>query len=351
MFTDDKKEGHKLTARQQNLQPAKNNNTSAGVMQNNLPGFSLDQACDMLDHLSADMSRSGWIRVLMALKSEFGETAKPVAQSWSELGQSFDLRDFNSAWRSIKPGCKVTIGTLYHMAKQAGYRVSVGSLDNAAYQSYLKVLPSQVWKGSTECDYDKAAEYAKILIKNAQPATSSHPYLLRKNIQPCGVLRDQSTGDLLIPVYNFDSSIIQTVQRITAAGKKRFLKGGAVTGGSYTVQNGIDRNAIYICEGFATGASLAENQALGKTVVCCFSLNNLMHVAKAVRTKYPDAHLIIAGDNDHQNSLNPGLAESQKVAVAVGGQLFVPPFNDGDAGSDWNDYNLAQLVVAKGGVA
>lgn len=351
MLTNIKNEGHKLTAPQQNLQPEKNNNTEKGVMQNNFNGFSLEQAGDMLDHLSADMSRAEWIKVLMALKSEFGESAKPVAQSWSELGQSYDLRDFNSAWRSIKSGCKVTIGTLYYMSKKAGYSVSV---NKALYAPVAKHISSQVLGSSCEGENSQSAiavQYAKKLIASAHPATPNHPYLQRKTIQPYGVFREKATGDLLIPLYAVENNQLQSLQRITAAGSKRFLKGSAVKGGAYTVQNGVDSDVIYICEGFATGASLAENQARDKTVICCFSVNNLMHVAKAVRTKYPDAHLIIAGDNDHQNPLNPGLTESQKVAAAVDGQLFVPPFEPDDAGSDWLDYNQMQLRLAQGGAA
>ena len=61
-----------------------------------------------------------WLTCLMALKSEFGEAAEPLARSWSQSSTKYDERGFDVAWRSLKPEGGVTIGSLYYLWKENG---------------------------------------------------------------------------------------------------------------------------------------------------------------------------------------------------------------------------------------
>lgn len=71
-------------------------------------------------------------------------------------------------------------------------------------------------------------------------------------------------------------------------------------------------------------------------------------VARGLRERWPDRLLLIAADNDHraEKELRPdgkprenvGLKKAQEAAANHKGVALVPPFADGDKGSDWNDY-------------
>ena len=73
----------------------------------------------------------------------------------------------------------------------------------------------------------------------------------------------------------------------------------------------------------------------GTTIYVCSSLQ----VAEAFREKYPEALLLIAGDDDHNKlpEKNIGRLKSQEAAEKVGGYTLLPEFGKNDAGSDWND--------------
>jgi putative DNA primase/helicase len=72
-------------------------------------------------------------------------------------------------------------------------------------------------------------------------------------------------------------------------------------------------------------------------VAIAFDAGNLRPVAEALRCKYPDARLVIAADNDHGTSGNPGLSKAREAAVAVGGSVVAPEFELGETGTDFND--------------
>lgn len=54
--------------------------------------------------------------------------------------------------------------------------------------------------------------------------------------------------------------------------------------------------AIVIAEGYATAGSISD--AIGHATVAAFDSGNLMAVATALKDKYPDKAVIIAGDDD-----------------------------------------------------
>lgn len=65
--------------------------------------------------------------------------------------------------------------------------------------------------------------------------------------------------DLLVPIHSADGTL-WNLQRIEADGTKRFYPGGRITGNVFFV-NGYPSQAprtIYLCEGYATGASIFE---------------------------------------------------------------------------------------------
>lgn len=61
-----------------------------------------------------------------------------------------------------------------------------------------------------------------------------------------------------------------------------------------------------------------------------------------IRTQFPRARLVLAGDDDRGTEGNPGKTKALDAAQAVGAETIFPPFPPGADGSDWND--LAKLV-------
>lgn len=195
--------------------------------------------------------------------------------------------------------------------------------------------------GQTRAAHEAAQRWAEAL-----PCTG-HPYLTRKGIQPHGV---KTEGDnLLIPMYDSTRQIVN-LQTITPDGTKMFMPDGRVKGCYFPI--GKPNNSMVVAEGFATGASI--NEATGGAVAVAFNAGNLLDVATALRAKYPNMKIILAGDDDHQTAGNPGLTKARAAALAVSGYLAVPEFFGHDRGTKDTDFNdlhqLAGLAAVRAGI-
>ena len=176
-----------------------------------------------------------------------------------------------------------------------------------------------------------AAIAAKELIKKCKKADPNHYYFTQKQIKPFGVY--QLENILLIPIYNYQDEII-SVQRIFSDGRKRFLPKSKVKGGSYVIGDINSHELFYMCEGYATGATL--HHITNKPIVLAFSSNNLPEIAQIYRDKYPEKKNIIAADNDistkKRSNINPGKVYSEKAAQLINAEICICPidsvFND-----------------------
>lgn len=184
---------------------------------------------------------------------------------------------------------------------------------------------------------------------------NEHPYLSEKGVNAYGLRvntlgplaldggkRDETpqqwseTGELLVPVLDIDGKL-WAAQSIADSGRKSFPRGSKLQGGHFVLGKPTETEPILITEGYATGATLHE--LTGLPVVIAFHAGNLPVVAEAYREKYPDALLILAGDNDHSkpNDKNVGRLKSQEAAQKVEGYTLLPEFGKNDSGTDWND--------------
>lgn len=184
--------------------------------------------------------------------------------------------------------------------------------------------------------WESAATRAAAIWDRAQPASDSHPYLVRKCVRAHGTRQTQD-GRLVVPVW--DGERLTTIQYIDATGDKRFLTGGRIKACSFPIGEYCPGEPIAIGEGFSTCAAL--HQETGALVLAAFSAGNLLPVARRVRDQYPDAQLVIAGDNDAWTPGNPGRTKAIEAARAVRGRVLIPMFSGADlAGrpTDWNDW-------------
>ena len=167
----------------------------------------------------------------------------------------------------------------------------------------------------------------------AGPAPGDHPYVVRKQVAPLGLHCD-ARGHLLVPLQDADGRL-HSLETIAPDGAKRFLAGGAKRGHFCVI--GMDpapmsdpSGPILICEGWATGASVAI--ATGHTVIAAMDAGNLLPVAEVLRARLPNVDLVIVADNDAKpdRDTNPGVDAARKAALAFDARIAIP-VSSGDA--------------------
>ena len=163
----------------------------------------------------------------------------------------------------------------------------------------------------------EARAKAGMLWSSARPATNGHPYLQRKQVPAIGIrqLREQ----LLIPLRDAHGTL-HSLQFIGADGSKKFLTGGRVAGTYFSM--GRPRNALLLCEGYATAATVFA--ATGEATAVAFNCSNLPAVARALRSKFPHIKIVICADDDAGTPGNPGVTKATEAARAVRGVVAVP---------------------------
>lgn len=178
-----------------------------------------------------------------------------------------------------------------------------------------------------------AADKARILWRQALPAEPAHPYLLSKCVQPHGL---RQIGQVLLVPLSIAGQLVN-IQRIEPDGSKRFLSGGRVKGCCSPIGSIQPGQPLYLCEGWATGATIHEST--GAAVACSMNAGNLLPAGELLRQRYPDAVLIVAGDDDRLTEGNPGRTAAEKTAEALGCQFVMPAWPDNAplSLSDFND--------------
>lgn len=179
---------------------------------------------------------------------------------------------------------------------------------------------------------DAAARAAELWAKS-RPADPRHPYLVNKRVKPHAAL--QLGARLVLPVTTLAGKLV-SLQFIHADGGKRLLSGGRKRGCCVVVADPPTPWRVLICEGWATGASLAEADPAAR-VLAAVDAGNLEPVALAARQRWPDDAIVLAGDAD-----DVGRRAAHAAARAVSGLVLIPDV----AGSDWNDMAIRSEVAA-----
>lgn len=189
------------------------------------------------------------------------------------------------------------------------------------------------------------AKRAAEIWASAEPK-GSNDYLARKLIGLNGARIAKNT--IIIPIRN--GADILGLQFIGNDGAKKFQYGTPIDGGYFAMAKAKDDfSRIYIAEGFATAASVRE--ATKFPVIVAFNAGNMKSVAIKMQSKYPDAHIVLAADNDHETRnqkkelWNVGLEKAGQAAVAIGGAHVVAPITAPDV-FDWSDVHLAEGLDA-----
>lgn len=176
---------------------------------------------------------------------------------------------------------------------------------------------------------------AEQIVADSNEPDAAHPYLLTKGIDPH--LARQWRNVLVLPIMGFDYEL-WSVQFISTNGDKRLLTGGRKAG-NFILVDGDARGAsrVLICEGYATGCTLAESEPEA-LVLAAIDAGNLRSVATGARNQWPQSQIVVCGDADET-----GRHKAAQAARAANALLAVPEFPTGVNGSDFND-------LAQGGV-
>jgi putative DNA primase/helicase len=298
----------------------------------------------------------------MAIKSEFGDSAFDIWDTWSQQADSYNIRDAQAVWKSIRVNGKVTVGTLFHEAKANGWSDD-GSYHKPTPEEFAerkRITVERAVKEKAEIarEREETASKAAATWKVGSEAKADNPYLARKHNSPTSTLREidaskaaeilgyvpKSGGEplagrlLVVPVKV--GNRLSTLELIDGNGRKAALAGrGTKAGGYWAAQPLPDAvDTLLIGEGVAT--VLSAKEATGHPAIAALSSGNLPTVAKVMRECYPAAALVILAD------LVKATGEPDPHAIkagrSVGGRLAIPDFgtDQPNGATDFNDMAL-----------
>ncbi|WP_272575184.1 TOPRIM and DUF927 domain-containing protein [Providencia sp. PROV273] len=208
-----------------------------------------------------------------------------------------------------------------------------------AQQDALKAQQAQRQANEQIEKHKRFTERYSRTIANAKQGESE--YLKAKGFESTTVTL-LADGSLIIPLMDADGTIT-AAQTIKPNGDKRLLLDSTKNGSYYPINEPVNVSTVIIAEGLATAMTCQLIQPEAHTVAA-IDASNLIHVAKVMRTKYPESQIIIAGDNDIKpDQPNTGKLAAEKAAKAVNGIAVLPPTDDK---ADWDDYRLSHSIEA-----
>ena len=291
--------------------------------------------------------RETWIRIGMAIQHELGDEGFDLWDNWSKTAESYNERVAKHMWRSFSPNGGITIGTLYALAKQHGWKPT---------QRYAPPSPEKLERKKRDREKEekrraRKSEIAAIQVLHILPNLSippnGHPYLKAKGLAgrvhshvwyhgPERPYLCLSRGDLVIPLKRKRNGPIVSAQIIKPDGEKRFVPGGRVRGSYHALKFQSDSRVIALCEGFATAWTLALTRRF-KYILACMSAANLSVVAQSIRER-DDWTFISVADRDKN-----GIGE--KYARHAGLPYWLPP-ETGDANDLMMRHGITSVCAA-----
>ncbi|EPR3147585.1 zincin-like metallopeptidase domain-containing protein [Campylobacter jejuni] len=211
--------------------------------------------------------------------------------------------------------------------------------------------------------YENTALKLENEYNNARWANSEHPYLKEKGFDKNFYLKQDKNGNLLIPLKDIEGKYWAT-QRIFANGDKMI----GATRTSEEKEQGIEYPAkkqgnffllgaknldnvqeVFICEGFATSASVYE--ATKSPTIMGVDAGNLEIIVTNIKEKYPKMNIIIAGDNDIKKELTGKKNVGKETALTIKEKysevkVVLPNFTKEETQKGLSDFN--DLMKSRG---
>ncbi|MBE1427025.1 putative DNA primase/helicase [Desulfomicrobium macestii] len=286
----------------------------------------LDRINSALFSLSPDCPRDEWIRIGQAVHAALGDGGFVLWNEWSQGGASYEASAARDAWKSFKEDGGIGPGTLFFLAKEAGW-------GDGAPRTRITPTTKAVKSNTKEttAQEKKSIKRAGEWYQKASQNVLNHPYVVRKGLKHCLLLRRWTYLNhdcLMVPMYSPDGEItgLQFIAPDAVFGDPPDIRDKTLLGGS---KKGLlslgptfrDAGQVIICEGFATGDALT--QATGLPVVVAFDSGSLKRVALWVKDlAAPGADIVIAADDDTPDP--GGVEKANQAAKACGGRVALP---------------------------
>ncbi len=353
----------------------------------------IDDAIHLQDHF-----RQGRLELIMTLKETLLACGYPQAQGLACNGefQRFDRGATLNGW---------FIGRRYNVQGKEHIVVRFGDWrtgEQHTWRSTDAATLSPEEKALLEAEIEKnerADAHAREQQKHEAQRTAlalwdqgidrgTTPYLAKKGLPDDTLfgarLDPENPQALLVPLRDVEGTL-WSLQKIFPDGSKAFLPKGRIKGCFFWVDGespslqsgqasradgadgrlsdqspeqppsaradgatgGGDNALIYITEGYATAASIRLATGRSHPVACAFNAGNLEAVARTLRERWPEAQLVVAGDNDrftkNQSGTpwNPGAEKAYAAAQASRATVVLPDFGDDPGrGTDFNDLHV-----------
>ena len=300
------------------------------------------RALSALHAIPPDVPRDEWVRVGMAAQA--AGLALDDFDEWSSGADTYKAADCHATWRSFEPGGGIGPGTLFHIAREHGYRRPVND-SKTPEGGPPRRGPDNTRQRPTNGPRGVAA--AEVWARWEQ-ASGAHRYIVAKQGKPDG-LRVVPEGDplriagrsvagwLAVPVRPLDGGEPVSLQFIPppGAGKKLNLP-GAPMAGVFIVGELVPGGTAHLCEGI--GQAWACWRATGHAAVVTFGWSRVRAVAAELRQRDPSARMVLVPDAGKE-------AEAESIAREVGAQFVTMP--DGSSSNfDANDLALRDGIDA-----
>ena len=221
-----------------------------------------------------------------------------------------------------------------------------------------------------EDEYKKTARILLDEFLAANFAALNHVYFVRKRVYKNYGLKQDRFGNLLMPLFDINEKF-WSLQRIFPNGNKMIgallsndqKKNGEKLlakkrGNFFIISDDMDLynknsaklnidalskyNKIYICEGFATAASVHE--ACKRPVIVGLDVGNLEFVVQDFSARFCNIDIIIAADNDVKKEKESGFNIGKEKAMQIKNNfknvsVCIPNFNDTEISSGYSDFN------------
>jgi len=288
-----------------------------------------------LSFISSD-DRDTWVQMAMALRSEFGDSAMDVWLNWSRQSDSFRESDARAVWRSCR-GSGVTIASLFHLAKQQGWRdddkytrPTVAQRDAQQRASAYRHTQEGIERARLA---RKAAEKAAWIMSKCKPEI--HAYLELKGFPDLEglVWRPDLESNLLCIPMRIGNALVG-IQMIDRHGVKKFLSGQVTAKAEFCMDSGAMNSTDWWCEGYATGLSLRE-------CLSALKLRYRIHVTFSASNIKRMAHSgYVIADNDISST-------GEDAAKATGLPYWMPTIVGEDLNDQWRregTFRMSQIL-------
>lgn len=310
----------------------------------------LERARSALYAIDSGCSREKWIQIGIAIK--VAGLSFEDFHNWSKGGSNYlNEKDCLTAWESFDKSGGITEATLFHMAREVGWK-NHGGKDTSILVSNKNAKLEQNKRAIKDTVVND--DVSALGIWNTSLLTDkTHPYIARKKGSPDGlrvypedapqlIISGQNVaGHLIVPCWNGDK--LQTLQFIPPnGGKKLNLPGAKFNDGYFTA--GQITSCAYICEGLS--AAWPIHQITGLASIVCFGSGRMKKIAPILRLQYPSLDLVIIPDRGKEKL-------AQEIAIEVDALRIELPqelpenFDMGDYAREFGDEKLRLLLKSK----